>query len=303
MAEAFPILSPKEEELVFLDGSTDVIAEVVVAELVLGDGEKVAGVELVIAEILEDGAVEMVGAVAGDDVEGDSGSASPFGGHVGGLHLHFRNEVGVDVVHQAAVGAGDKIESSIDGEVLRVGAVAVDGLIGRREGRGHRELIGVGDDRAGYEGDEVDVIVAVERELVDLLGVNDAGEVAGDGVESFADLGGDVHGDGDVADLEFEVGCGATVGDDGDAGLLLALEAGLGDVDVIGSDGEVGDDIEAIGICLGEPSVLRVGVADGDFGGGDDGSGQVGDGAGDAAEAGLGLGGGDEDEGGQQGGF
>ena len=55
------------------------------------------------------------------------------------------------------------------------------------------EDVGVGDDRAGDEREDLGVVAAVQRQGLDLAGVDDVGEFAGGGVDLFA-----LHGlDGD----------------------------------------------------------------------------------------------------------
>src|SRR6185295_1043119 len=67
LAKPLPFLTPKEEQLVFLDGSADGVAEIVITQLGFLHREEIPRVENIVAERLEGRAVKLVGAVLGDD--------------------------------------------------------------------------------------------------------------------------------------------------------------------------------------------------------------------------------------------
>ena len=81
-----------------------------------------------------------------------------------------------DVVDLAAVAAGVEVRAAVDGEVIGVGAVAVDGLVGDAEAGGRSHLVEAGHRDSRHQGDQFDVIAAVQRQVLNLLGVDGVGE-------------------------------------------------------------------------------------------------------------------------------
>ena len=289
LTQPLDLFAREEEEPVLVNGSADASAEIVIDEVGFGCGEEWPCVEEVVAQVLEDDAVELVGAALGDDVEGGSGGASELGGEVGRFDFDFLDEVGADVVDQAAVAAGGLVVGAVDGEIRGVSAVAVDDLVGGGEASGDGKDVRIGDDGAGDERDELGVVAAIEREVLDLFGVDDVGKLAAGGVERFAAGGGDADDFISAADLEVEVGGDVGVGGDGQTAALLAVVAVHRDCDGVVADGEIGDDIEAAVVGDDGVDCLGADLRDGDGCAGNDAAGGVADDTLDLAERGLGI--------------
>ena len=219
--------------------------------------------------------MELVGAVLGDDVEGHAGGAAILGAGIRRLDLDFLDEVRVDVVHQAAIAAGHQVERSVHGQVLRIAAVAVDVLIRGGKARGHAELVGVGDHRAGNQGHQFDVITAVERQVLHLLGFDHAREIAGRGVERLTRHGGDLNRLTDIAYGEFEIHREAAVGNHCDSGELFCLETLLRRFQCIRTDRKVGYRVEAVVVGFHGTRILRFHVGDPDGGSGNGSAGWI----------------------------
>ena len=81
----------KEEELVLLDGSAKVAAEVVVGHVADRGDEEIAGVEFAVAQEFVSGAVEIVRSRLQLHVRYRTGSAAEFGVEVGGGNAHGLN--------------------------------------------------------------------------------------------------------------------------------------------------------------------------------------------------------------------
>src|SRR6185503_765059 len=85
---AFPFHAAEEEELVFLDRPAEAPAEIVIAEHRFGNFdrprliEKVVGVELVVAQVLEGAAVKLISAAARHDVDRSARITPEFGREV-----------------------------------------------------------------------------------------------------------------------------------------------------------------------------------------------------------------------------
>ena len=143
LADAF--IGEEEECFVFEDGAADGAAELVFAQLGLAgrdgvgggsdvdDVEVVARVEEVVAEELEDGAVELVGAGAGDGVDDAAGFAAVFGGGVGSDDGEFLDGVDAEVFTGDASGraVGVVVDGdAVDAVVVLLRTSAGDGQLG-----------------------------------------------------------------------------------------------------------------------------------------------------------------------------
>ena len=222
----------EEEELVLAEGATEGGAEVVALEL--GDAgavEVVAGVEVAVAEELVDGAVEGVGAAGGDD--GDLRAvALAVGGGVGvGDDVELADAVDAEELAGGAAGGvvderGSGVLDAVEEEEIVLRAAAGDGEHAADRGVGGAgaaaALVGVVDG-AGVEQDELVVGAAVEGELLDLAGVDQAGGLFGGGVDDglgVVDVDGLAAGDGE-SEVEIEGladGEGEGAGGGGEAG-------------------------------------------------------------------------------------
>ena len=126
--------------------------------------------------------MKLISPVLRDNIEGGTRFAPVFGREVRCFQFHFLNEIGADVVHQAAITASNQVERSVDCQIAGIAAIAVNSLVGSAEAGGHAELVGVRDDSAGNQRHQLRVGAAIQRKVVHLLSINDAGNFAGDRV-------------------------------------------------------------------------------------------------------------------------
>ncbi len=150
----------EEEEAVFEEGEPDrpAVDVATVFGLATGWGEVVAGVQVFVAEVFEQRAVEAVGAVARADIDDAAIEAAKLGGDVVGLHGEL-----VDAVEDGKEGdlAGLGLERGDAVEEVLIGtrAAAVDA----REQRAGRQL------HTGRELGELDEIARVQRDGFDVV--------------------------------------------------------------------------------------------------------------------------------------
>ncbi len=284
------LVAEKEEGLVLEEGAAECAAEVVTIELVLARGfaiEEVAGVEVVVAEVVEGLAVDLVGAGAGGDVDDGAGGAAELGAEGGVDDLELGG--GVDGGLEGDLVLRHIVEvDAVDLEVVGVFAIAGGGEGVRSEasaGCGEAAVVGR-DDGAGCEVSEVEEVAAIQRDLLNGLPVDDLADGEGlglDGGGSALDL------DGGSGTLDGEPGVEGGVGvdfkrelEDGEA-----AEPGRGDGHrvVAGLERGGGEAARAVAgrVALGPGGDF----ADGHGGIGHDRAGRVGDGAG---QVGGGLG-------------
>jgi hypothetical protein len=140
--------------VVLLDGAADRAAELVALERVLGGREEVAGVQIAVAQKLEQISVNLVGSGFAHHVDHAAHGIPVLRAHIGALHAEFLDRVGVgkgQISINVGVVVGDAIHLIIDafgkrsarlgvllariGSALAVGAAVVRGGIGnpRRE--------------------------------------------------------------------------------------------------------------------------------------------------------------------------
>jgi hypothetical protein len=270
------------------DGAAEGAAELVEAEGgaagAAAVGEEVVGVEFVVAEEFVGGEVEVVGATFGDDVEDAAGGAAIFGGEAIGFDLELLDHVGVGV-DDGLVLAGGGIGGAVEEELVRVGALAVDGV-----GDGGDliddevvDALGVAD--AGDEHGEGVGVAAEQGEFGDLFVADDLADGGAFAVEE-GDLGFDLDGFGEGAELHDDIEAGDLLDGEGDTGLADGVEAGLGDIDFVVAGGEGGEGVVAFGGGLGGGDEAGGGGADGNAGLGDNSAGGVGDAAGEGGDLG-----------------
>jgi len=105
LTDILKLLAGKKEELVFLDRTVEIPAEVIEPELLSYGGEESAGVKLVIAEKLKGAAVIFIAAAASDDVDSRARIAPVFRGEVRRLDFDLLNKVNSDIVDLAVTTA------------------------------------------------------------------------------------------------------------------------------------------------------------------------------------------------------
>ena len=126
-------------------------------------------VQALVAEVLEDRALELVGAALGDDLEGAAVGAARVGAEALGLEVELADRVEREVLHQAA----DRVVvvvAAVD-QVVDVAAAAARDLRGelRRLGR-----VGVeAEADARHQRRQVAELPAVQRQVLDLGGGDD----------------------------------------------------------------------------------------------------------------------------------
>ena len=131
LPQPFPVLPPEKKQFVFFDWTAQVVAKVVVPQGVPRGSEIAPRIQLVVPEILKHRPVELVCTILGHYIKRHARRPTILGRHVRSLHLHFRNEVRVHIVHQAAIRPRYQVERTIDRQILRIRPVAVDVLVRR----------------------------------------------------------------------------------------------------------------------------------------------------------------------------
>jgi len=204
------IESAEKEDLVALERTADGASELLLAIVRLKSQESIGGSERTVAEVIKDGAVHMIGARLGDNVDDGAAGASLFGAVGIGGDAELLDNFGGDRVGSAITSASLGEESVVviaaidEGGVLE-SANAAEGEIAVR-GRSQATRI-LGD--AGREQGEVGEAAAVQGKIVDGTFV----EQCGDGAGLSFDQGGR-RGDGDIflgagdGEAIFEI-CGA----------------------------------------------------------------------------------------------
>src|SRR5436190_5531118 len=145
LPDALVFLTHKKEELILLDRSVEVPAEIVKAQFRSYRREEIARVEFVVAEKLKRAAVIRVAATARDDINCGSGVAPVFSGKVRSLNFDFLHKVNTDVVDLTVVATRIHVEAAINREAVVVGSIAVHGRLADAQARRECQLILVKD--------------------------------------------------------------------------------------------------------------------------------------------------------------
>jgi len=252
----------KPEEFVFNGGPADGGAEDILAEgqtsICEEIGEEAIGVEFVIAEEFEEGAVELVGAVLEGDVDDGAGGAAIFGGVAGGLDFELLHGV----------------EMSVDGEGDAFLAGAIDIVAGCSGG-------GAGDESG--EGHEVAIADGHLQDCPVVDNLRERGSFRVD--EGLAALDG--NGFLGVSGLESDIDADGLIDLEPDVALLEPFEAGGFDADGVVPDDKISEQVDAIGAGIDGAGDAGGEIRDGDTGVRDDGAASVGDDAGDAGGGSL----------------
>src|SRR6266702_6284096 len=117
------------------DGAVQVPAELVVAESCALLTSEIAapgvGVQSVVAEVLEDAAVEVGRSALGDEADKAARGAAVLGRVVGAEHLHLRSGINVGRAHAGSVRACTHHRRAVDGlhALLAACAVYVEGIV------------------------------------------------------------------------------------------------------------------------------------------------------------------------------
>ena len=288
LAEAFIVA--EEECFIRMDRAAKGGAELVALE---GRGgaliEEIGGVEIVVTDKFECGAVELVAARAGGDNDLASRALAELGAVRVALDVEFAD--GVNAEEHAAAAArlhvvfgGAGVFDAVQQENILLGTIARDGEIvggGGVRDAGAAGLLGREIDDAGIEREEEIVAAAVEGKIVDLLFGDESGDIACGGVDD-----GSVGDDGDLgfdgADLELKVHAGFLADDQGDTSAEGVLEASFGNADFVLADGKSEDEVAAGIVGGGGAEGAGFNIPGGYVGRGDGGAGGICDEAGDA---------------------
>ena len=232
------LIVSEEEEAVVDDGRAEGGSEEVAAVLGFagGAGKIVASVQAFVAEELEEGAVDGIGAGARGDVDDAAVEAAELGRDVVGLDGEL-----LDVVE-------DGEEGDLAGFGLQGGDAVVEVLVGAGTAAVDAGEEGAGGELdAGREGGELYEVARVERHRDD----GGAGDVGLDLARLCLEEGRvavDGYGLAVASRAEDEVGVDGLAEDDGDAGAAEMLESRRCHVDAIDARVEIGEEVVA---CAG----------------------------------------------------
>ncbi len=235
-----PFLRPEEKDLVFLNGTTGGISEIVLAKFVFRTGgaagleEGVVCVQLIVAAGIENAAVEIILSGFGNEVDRRSGHEAKLGAVGVALNLEFLNGFGGRIDENGALRASVIVIGAIDEPLIAIGRAAADGKVRRTLDAFFPRTESLGGGHTRHQCDQLHEVAAVKWQLGDLAGPNKAGQFAIGGLHGD---GGSLHGHRfvDGADLECDVHYRAVIDVQLDACLRLALEPRVGDVDAVGA--------------------------------------------------------------------
>ena len=178
-----------------------------------GRSEKIAGVQVFVAEELEDGAVKIVAAGFGGEIDDAAVESAECGGGIAGLNVEL------------AYGVNDGKEGDLTGLRLKNGDAIVEIFVGARAAAAETRERGAGRyGDAGCKADKIDEGAAVERQSRNRARVDDGVEGCGFGAQESGVFLNDDTG-GYRADSERDVYADSFAGADGDVFALVALKA------------------------------------------------------------------------------
>lgn len=263
------LLRAAEEKYLVMDERTaDGAAELVALQGILCGAEVAFSVDGTVAEELKGGSVNLVGAGLGDGIDDGAGVKTKSGRDAAGLDGELLQrvregeghvDVGVRVVVVAAV---EDIVVAVDlaahdgdteGGLVVVAGNDAGGCVGRRGG-------------AAGEGDEVGGLAAIQGKIDDAFGVDGLGDGGVLGLDH-GGVGVDLDLLRDGAETDFDVNFDVAADGEDDAGLLIGVEAGGGDLDGVGSaDGQAGEGVGTVGTADGFLGVASVELGGFDLG-------------------------------------
>ena len=238
--------------------------------------------------VVVSGAVELVAAGLGDDVDDAAAGAAELGGEGVGFDAKFLDGIG-GRREGDAVKIADGIDGSIEEDFVGGSSAAADGEVGIEDAAAAAGIadLALGDDAGGKADDGHDVSLD-EGQFVDRLGVDGGADAAGFGLEDGAFLG-DLDFGGDAGKGHFEVEGGGLVDSEDEVFLELLLEALGANGDFIETGLERREDVGAGGVSGSGLGGTGIGFGDGDGGVGDGAIGGIGHGSREAGGEGLGA--------------
>jgi hypothetical protein len=264
----------EEERLILAQGPAEGGAELIAAQGILGGRHTRGGpslrIELLIAEELEGGSVELVGARLGHDVHDTRGIAAVLGGiavreHAELLH-RFRVRRGVARAAQAR-GVVAAVELEVDAAHLGA-ARTIDG--GQLFGTAERVGVVVARHAARETQERVQVAID-EGEVQDLVLADGAGERGGRGLHERR-VGHDRNRFRQGAEVDDGVDARVAADLKDDSTARIGLEAGHAHHQHVVAHGQQTQGVLAGGVRGGRARVLRARVGGGDRGSGDGGA-------------------------------
>jgi hypothetical protein len=191
--------------------------------------------------------VDAVRAGLGDDVDVSSGLEAKFGGVGSGLDLEFLD--GID----GGIEGIPVVEADVHGGAVEVPlVVGIAGSVSPHRDAAGKEVLKRGAtgnaalDVGGEQGKVIEV-TAVQGEFDHAAVVDDIAVDRIFGIDH-GNFGGDVDRFGNAACLKCDIEAGDLRHLENDAFVDLRPEAGRGDGELVGADGEVGEDIVAVGV-------------------------------------------------------
>jgi hypothetical protein len=285
---AQPLVAAEEEGLVLDDRAAEGEAELVAPELRLPVVEEVARVQVVVAQELEDRPVEGVGAGLGDGEEDAPGGAAVLGAVAVGEHPELFD--GLDADEQPLGAARRVVERVVECRPVELEEVLAGARARDREARAAprvgRLRARAAVDHAGLEQDELRHVAPVEREVTNLLVVNDRAQGRVGRLDLCCAAVGDEHRLDDPADRQRHVQDGVL--GHGQLNLThLGVEPRVLDSNLVRARGEADDAVGPGLVTLRLALLAGLRILDGDARAGNDRPLRVGDGAGERAAGSL----------------
>ena len=241
------LFADEEEDLVLHDGTADGAAELVLLEAVAGKRGGGPAVEVVVADVFKDVAMEGVGAGTGGDGHRGRRVLAGLGTHGAGFHLEFLEGVRewqrlVEAV-EWLVGGGT-VER--EGNLVGVGTSHRDGHRGVVLVRVEIGCVGPLVGGSADQQDQLGRFAGIQREVDNLLVVDHLAHAGTAGLHAQAfGLNGNCFAHG--ADFQCRVDGGVGIDFENDARLGEGTEAFLGYFQLVGADRKVRKDIGSVG--------------------------------------------------------
>src|SRR6266404_5790700 len=124
--DLLPFHPAKEEQFIFDNRPAKAETKIVIAKCRPKRGERVPGIQFVIAQKFECAAVKCVSTAFRNDIDLRACVASVFSREVRGLNLHFLNKINAYVVDLTGVAAGLLVRTAVDRQIIHLTSIAVN---------------------------------------------------------------------------------------------------------------------------------------------------------------------------------